>query len=284
MPSMTNLKDDTQVRQNSSGSTQNWWDYQWTAPPAGTGTVTFYAATLSGNGSGTGGDGCRSLVYHLDEETAPTATATMTASQTAVLSATGSTTPTGTPMLSATPSASATSGQLTATLTGEVTGTATPTGTLTGVVTGTMTPWATSTATAVATGTGTVTATLTPAPIVISLQMPATSYAEGDACWLSLSVVNPGSTQIADLYVLMDVFGAFYAYPGWGEISSGIDFETVQVEEGLDATWELIPEFLMPAVAPAGPFYFYAALFESGHLDLDHLVSNGSSVEFRLTD
>lgn len=41
---------------NTSGSGSRSWDFQWTAPTAGSGDVTFYAATLYGNGSGSGGD------------------------------------------------------------------------------------------------------------------------------------------------------------------------------------------------------------------------------------
>jgi len=36
------------------------------------------------------------------------------------------------------------------------------------------------------------------------------------------------------------------------------------------------------AASPAGPLYFYAALFEPGTLSLETLVSNGAAYEFRL--
>jgi len=44
----------------------------------------------------------------------------------------------------------------------------------------------------------------------------------------------------------------------------------------------LIPEFTMPAVPPCGPLCFFAALFETGTLDLGHLASNGAVWEFYL--
>ena len=38
----------------------------------------------------------------------------------------------------------------------------------------------------------------------------------------------------------------------------------------------------MPQVSPAGPFHFYAAMFEPGTLSLETLVSNGAVWEFHL--
>jgi hypothetical protein len=40
----------------TSGSGSNSWSFDWTAPNAGTGSVTFYGAFNAANGSGTGGD------------------------------------------------------------------------------------------------------------------------------------------------------------------------------------------------------------------------------------
>jgi hypothetical protein len=44
----------------------------------------------------------------------------------------------------------------------------------------------------------------------------------------------------------------------------------------------LIPEFTTPAVSPAGPFIFYAAMFEPGTLSLETLVSDVAMWEFFL--
>jgi len=40
----------------------------------------------------------------------------------------------------------------------------------------------------------------------------------------------------------------------------------------------------MPPVSPAGPLYFYAAMFEPGTLSLETLVSNGAVYEFWLAE
>ena len=43
-----------------------------------------------------------------------------------------------------------------------------------------------------------------------------------------------------------------------------------------------IDSFQMPAVPSVGPLYFYAVMFQSGYLDLDHLASSGSVYQFYL--
>jgi hypothetical protein len=60
----------------------------------------------------------------------------------------------------------------------------------------------------------------------------------------------------------------------------GLDYQPVTALGGESFTLYLIPQFTMPPIMPAGPFYFYAAMFDAGYLDLDHLASNGSSWEF----
>jgi len=112
--------------------------------------------------------------------------------------------------------------------------------------------------------------------------MPAGSFAEGDPCWLDLQVQNPGSDRSVDLYVLLDAFGQYFAYPSWAEVGEHIAFNREGIPPGADLTLNIIPEFTMPAVSPAGPFYFYAAMFDHGYLDLDHLASNGTVVQFNL--
>ena len=137
-------------------------------------------------------------------------------------------------------------------------------------------------ATMTVTGTAaTLTATATPALIDISQAMPAQSFSEGDSCYLLLQTSNLGAPRNADLYVLLDVFGEYWCYPSWQPLDLGLDFEVVTVPAG-DSDLTLIPEFTMPTVSPIGPLHFYAALFEPGYLDLEHLASNGAAYEFSL--
>jgi len=111
--------------------------------------------------------------------------------------------------------------------------------------------------------------------------MPAQSFQESDACYLKLFTGNDGGARAADLYVLLDVFGAYWCYPSWELLDFGLDHEAVTVPTG-SSTLMLIPEFTMPAVSPCGPLYFYAAMFEPGTLSLETLVSNGAIYQFYL--
>ena len=61
----------------------------------------------------------------------------------------------------------------------------------------------------------------------------------------------------------------------------GLDYAAVMVLTG-DSSLTLIPSFIVPAVSPCGPLYFYAAMFEPGTLSLETLVSNGAVWEFSL--
>jgi hypothetical protein len=117
--------------------------------------------------------------------------------------------------------------------------------------------------------------------IIIELQMPASHFASGDLCSLDLGMSYVGSPRPADLYVLLDIYGDFWSYPSWQHISLGLDYEEVDVPPGTSSL-NLIPEFTLPPVPPAGPLYFYAAMFEPETLSLDTLVSNGAVFEFHL--
>jgi hypothetical protein len=131
-------------------------------------------------------------------------------------------------------------------------------------------------------GTETYTPTATPAVIQIGLFMPAETFGTGDTCWLNLSIDNPGAAQEVDLYVLLDVYSNYWCYPSWAPLTAGLDWSPMTVTEGMSDVLELIPQFTMPQVSPAGPLYFYAAMFERDHLDLEHLVSTGAVATFYL--
>ena len=130
-------------------------------------------------------------------------------------------------------------------------------------------------------GTAVVTRTPTPAQIQLALSMPATHFGEGDQCALDLAMDNPGTARAVDLYVLLDVFGAYWCYPSWQSLDVGLDYEAVTVPAG-DSSITLISQFAMPAVSPCGPLYFYAAMFAPGTLSLETLLSNGAVYEFSL--
>jgi predicted outer membrane repeat protein len=223
-----------------------------------------------GGGYDMGGDEWQPAI--LTPTVTVSATATPSVSATATISPmTATPTDTVTPTLTITP--------LTPTPTVSLTVTATVSRTRTPTATATGTGSHTATATASASASVTPSATGTPTAITIALQMPANAFGEGDECWLNLQVTNDGAARDADLYVLLDVFGSYFSYPSWRPLAEGLDHGTLTVTSG-STTEGLIPSFTMPAVPPAGPFYFYAALFEQGQLGLDYLVSNGAAWDF----
>jgi len=122
----------------------------------------------------------------------------------------------------------------------------------------------------------------TPQNMEISLNMPASSYGEGDIFDLDLDVINYWYTRDADLYILMEVYGQYWCYPSWISLTEGIDYADFSISAGQNSALTVIPGFAMPAVSPAGPFYFYAAMFEDGTLSADTLISNVAVSEFSL--
>ena len=97
-----------------------------------------------------------------------------------------------------------------------------------------------------------------------------------------LTIDNSGDLQIVDLYVLLEVFGSYWSYPSWLPVAEGLDHEDMTIPANYQGVHNLIPGFNMPPVSPAGPLYFYAAMFDDGELSLDHLASNGAVFEFSL--
>jgi hypothetical protein len=180
--------------------------------------------------------------------------------------------------MTVTPSATGTATPLTATPTSSKTVTSTPYGSPSAL---SATPTVSATVSASPTPTETGHGSPTPAEIVIELEMPAQVFSGGDPCYLSLLIQNPGTARTVDVYCLLAVGGSFWAYPSWQEIGQGLDYETWTITAGEDSSNALIPQFDLPENLPAGgPFHFYAAMFEEGYLDLDHLASNGAVWEF----
>jgi hypothetical protein len=134
------------------------------------------------------------------------------------------------------------------------------------------------------TGTPTPETSATPGQdtVYIDLLMPAPRFSEGDHCKLDLFIFNPNQDFNADLYVLLEVFGTYMAFPSWEDIRSGVDYLPVYLTEGFSGNLNLIPGFTMPDVSPMGPLFFHACLFEPGTLSPETLLSNWSWIEFWL--
>jgi hypothetical protein len=116
----------------------------------------------------------------------------------------------------------------------------------------------------------------------LGLDMGAHSFDDGDTCYLYLSIVNNGPEVDVDLYVLLDVFGYYWCYPGWLSLTEQLDWETLNLPAGESGLYHVIDPFTMPPVGAAGPFYFYAVMFNQGYLDISQIVSNVATWEFYL--
>jgi len=117
----------------------------------------------------------------------------------------------------------------------------------------------------------------------MDFELPAQQFTEGDEFYLNLHLSTSSTVPVdADVYVLMDVFGAFYGYPGWQDISQGLPKNEVSILNGNADVMTILDPFIMPAVPTSGPYYFYCAAFEPGTLAGDTLVGNVDVAEFYL--
>ena len=85
----------------------------------------------------------------------------------------------------------------------------------------------------------------------------------GDQFKLDLHLISGGSPA-ADIFVLLDVYGAYWFWPSWSEIA---DYETMTVSPGVtsmnlfDFTWPVVE-------GSAGNLFFWAGAVSSGTADL----------------
>ncbi|MBN2056443.1 hypothetical protein JW905_16080 [bacterium] len=120
-----------------------------------------------------------------------------------------------------------------------------------------------------------------PEDLAVDLVLNASVYHGGDTMSLVLDVSNPGAARSADFYVLLEVFGEFWFYPGW---TNALDHFTASLADLASGTYTILAPFPLPDPLDAGgPFYFHAAAFEPGTLDIGTLISNIESelFEFR---
>jgi len=174
-------------------------------------------------------------------------------------------TPTLTPTITRTP-----------TRTPEPTASPTPTATATPTATPTVTPSRTPTATLTPSPSPTLTATPTvpPGPPSATLELNKSMFRTGDQFLLTLTTANSGEAAIVDLYILLDVYQAYYFYPSWTLLP---DADRRELPEGVSGP-ETILSFLWPSGAGAADgIVFWAALLEPGS---GILLSDVSHVTF----
>lgn len=121
--------------------------------------------------------------------------------------------------------------------------------------------------------------------VTMEFEMPGRQFREGDTFYLNLDLTNStAGTVDADLYVLLDVYGAYYAYPAWQDINGGLPKTAISLSPAAMETMSIMPSFTMPAVPDSGPFTFYCAAFEPDTLSIDTLIGNIDVAEFTLTE
>ena len=86
----------------------------------------------------------------------------------------------------------------------------------------------------------------------------------------------------ADLFFLLEIEGSFWFFPSWMSMYEGIDYEAVHLPAGYQGNIVILPEFTMPPVPDAGPYYFYSVAFQPGTLSLETMISNLDIKEFFL--
>lgn len=116
--------------------------------------------------------------------------------------------------------------------------------------------------------------------LFIEFLMPSSTFGGGDTFRCDLQFTNAGDTVQVDLYVLLDVFGTFFAYPTWQNISEGLPKDTTFIPGDEQGTIQIMPPFTMPAVGASGPYYFYGAMFSAGQLSIDSLLADVAVIAF----
>jgi hypothetical protein len=117
----------------------------------------------------------------------------------------------------------------------------------------------------------------------LAFDLPAQTFSEGDEFYVDLAVANGCESDIdADLYVLLDALGEYFFFPTWISINAGLDYMNISVPAGSDTVIPVIDTFIMPAVPPVGPFYFYGVAFDPGTLAIDAIVSDIVVADFSL--
>jgi len=80
--------------------------------------------------------------------------------------------------------------------------------------------------------------------LTVNLTLSQEFFTPGDQFLLTFCYQNPGSGQSLDQYVLLDVFGLYFFWPGWEE---AVDFERTFVRPGSNcADPQTILEFTWP--------------------------------------
>lgn len=98
-------------------------------------------------------------------------------------------------------------------------------------------------------------------PVTYDLQMPETQMQPGSSFLLQRQSDNPGNPVMVDEYILLDIYGTFWFWPGW---TSNLDYRTSQISSG-SGPLETILSFSWPSGAgSAQDLKFWGAFLHAG--------------------
>jgi hypothetical protein len=133
----------------------------------------------------------------------------------------------------------------------------------------------TSTQTPVPTGSAAPTNTPIPEGLFVEIILNQEAYSSQDPFQLDLRLSNGGDSRMADLYLLLDVFGSYYFYPEW---TQNIGYSNMYFSEDQILTLPILSFEVPSGIGASGPYTFYSAMFAPGTFDLS---SNVAIVSFR---
>lgn len=123
------------------------------------------------------------------------------------------------------------------------------------------------------TATPTPQGTATPDPCInlgVTLEMPDIFFEAGDPVYLRATVTNQSSMTITGfpLFVLLDVFGEYWAAPSWKPVVEGLDYYSLDFPPG-ETIVDPISEFAWPEGAGSGQgIIFWGAVTNPGITDI----------------
>jgi hypothetical protein len=100
----------------------------------------------------------------------------------------------------------------------------------------------------------------------VELRMPQVLFRPGDECWLRATVCNASPQTLAGipLFVILDLYGGYWCYPGWQPLDQGLDYSLRTFPAGTTGI-EVIAPFPWPSGSGAASgIRFYSALTDPG--------------------
>ena len=105
----------------------------------------------------------------------------------------------------------------------------------------------------------------------LELKLNAEIFTPGSAFYLECMMHNAGSETLnTDIYILLEVYGGYWCYPGWTNLQDQLDFRAnISVDPGYYRYQEAVLQFTWPeGVGTAMGLNFLGAAFDAGTYNL----------------